>query len=102
MTYTLCPHCGKHTEGTVADRGTFLFVVCDECDTILGTIPKYFQKVTWKARDGEEEEKDAATGGVHRDGKASGAAATAGKEIPKRRPRPAPPAPQGRPGGGRR
>jgi hypothetical protein len=49
MSYNICPHCTKHTDGELRDKGTYMLVVCDKCDTILGVIPKYYQKVTWKA-----------------------------------------------------
>jgi uncharacterized Zn finger protein len=48
MNYSICPHCTKNTDGVVKDKGTFLFIVCDKCDTILGVLPKFYQKVTWK------------------------------------------------------
>ena len=56
MPYNICPHCTKHTDGVVRDKGTFMFVVCDKCDTILGVLPKYYQKVTWKQPVKEPEE----------------------------------------------
>ena len=44
----VCPHCGKVTEGEVQDKEIYLMVICEECSTILGVLPKYFQKCTWK------------------------------------------------------
>ena len=44
----VCPHCGKVTEGEAQDKEIYLLVVCEECSTILGVLPKYFQKCTWK------------------------------------------------------
>ncbi len=56
----VCPHCGKVTEGEVQDKEVYLVVICEECSTILGVLPKYFQKCTWKhtpkSEDLEEEE----------------------------------------------
>ncbi len=48
MQMPVCPHCGKVTEGEVQDKEVYLVVVCEECYTILGVLPKYFQKCTWK------------------------------------------------------
>jgi hypothetical protein len=48
MSLPICPHCGKVTEGEVQDKDSFLIVICEECHTILGVLPKYFQKCTWK------------------------------------------------------
>jgi hypothetical protein len=45
---SICPHCAKETEGAIRDKGLFFFIVCSECDTILGVIPKFYQKCTWK------------------------------------------------------
>lgn len=51
----VCPHCGKVTEGEIHDKEIYLLVVCEECFTILGVLPKYFQKCTWKAQPKSEE-----------------------------------------------
>jgi hypothetical protein len=63
MQMPVCPHCGKVTEGEVQDKEVYLIVVCEECYTILGVLPKYFQKCTWKHTpkfgDLEEEEPPA-------------------------------------------
>lgn len=56
MAYNICPHCTKTTDGVVRDKGTYMFVVCDKCDTILGVLPKFYQKVTWKPPTREEED----------------------------------------------
>jgi hypothetical protein len=56
MPYSICPHCTKHTDGEARDKGTYMFIVCDKCDTILGVIPKFYQKVTWKPPTKELEE----------------------------------------------
>lgn len=45
---SICPHCAKHTEGSIRDKGLYFLIVCDECDTILGVLPKFFQKCSWK------------------------------------------------------
>ncbi|MEW5761198.1 MAG: hypothetical protein AB1779_10595 [Candidatus Thermoplasmatota archaeon] len=45
---SLCPYCKKNTDGIIRDRGNYLMVICDKCDTIIGIMPKYFQKCTWK------------------------------------------------------
>jgi len=49
MRPSICPHCGKTTEGETRDKGVYIFVVCTNCDTILATLPKFYQKVTWKS-----------------------------------------------------
>lgn len=51
----VCPHCGKVTDGEVQDKEVYLVVVCEECYTILGVLPKYFQKCTWKHQPKSEE-----------------------------------------------
>jgi len=56
MAYCICPHCTKNTDGVVRDKGTYMLVVCDKCDTILGVLPKFYQKVTWKPPTREEED----------------------------------------------
>jgi uncharacterized Zn finger protein len=56
MAYSICPHCTKNTDGVVRDKGTYMLVVCDKCDTILGVLPKFYQKVTWKPPTKEPEE----------------------------------------------
>lgn len=48
MSTPVCPHCGKVTDGEAQDKEIYLLVVCEECGTILGVLPKYFQKCTWK------------------------------------------------------
>jgi ssDNA-binding Zn-finger/Zn-ribbon topoisomerase 1 len=45
---SICPHCSKETEGAIRDKGLFFFIVCSECDTILGVLPKFYQKCSWK------------------------------------------------------
>ena len=50
LTLTLCPHCGKTTEGEAADKGNYLLVACQWCHIILGVVPKYQQLVTFKDR----------------------------------------------------
>ena len=66
MPSPVCPHCGKVTEGEVQDKEIFLMVICEECSTILGVLPKYFQKCTWKhtpkGEDLDEEEAPAEMG----------------------------------------
>jgi len=51
MPKAICPHCGKTTHGSPRDEELYILVVCDQCETILGVIPKYYQKVTWKRRE---------------------------------------------------
>jgi len=48
MPEPVCPHCGKVTEGELHDKDIYVLVVCEECQTILGVLPKYLQKCTWK------------------------------------------------------
>ena len=48
MPEPVCPHCGKVTEGEPHDKDIYVIVVCEECQTILTILPKYFQKCTWK------------------------------------------------------
>jgi len=55
MVITLCPHCGKSTEGVVHDKGHFLLVSCEWCKVILGVLPKYSQLVTFKDKGGDEQ-----------------------------------------------
>lgn len=61
MTMPVCPHCGKVTEGEVQDKEIYLVVICEECNTILGVLPKYFQKCTWKqtTKSGDLEKEEA-------------------------------------------
>ena len=63
MPLPICPHCGKVTEGEVQDKEIYLMVICEECYTILGVLPKYFQKCTWKntPKSEELEEEEAPT-----------------------------------------
>ncbi len=63
MTTPVCPHCGKVTDGEVQDKEIYLVVICEECNTILGVLPKYFQKCTWKhtPKSGDLEEEEAPT-----------------------------------------
>jgi hypothetical protein len=63
MTTPVCPHCGKVTDGEVQDKEIYLVVICEECSTILGVLPKYFQKCTWKhtPKSGDLEEEEAPT-----------------------------------------
>jgi hypothetical protein len=70
MAQPVCPHCGKVTDGEVQDKEVYLVVVCEECSTILGVLPKYFQKCSWKHQPKSEEleEEEAPTEvGVKRD-----------------------------------
>lgn len=46
---SLCPRCGKHTDGEMLDHDLYILVVCEMCEVILGVVPKYYQKATWKA-----------------------------------------------------
>jgi hypothetical protein len=58
---SICPHCAKETEGALRDKGLFFMIVCDECDTILGVLPKFYQKCTWKMPDREPEVSTSST-----------------------------------------
>jgi len=51
---SICPHCAKETEGSIRDKGLYFMIVCGECDTILGVIPKFYQKCTWKMPESQE------------------------------------------------
>ena len=51
---SICPHCAKETEGSIRDKGLFFMIVCGECDTILGVLPKFYQKCTWKLPESQE------------------------------------------------
>jgi hypothetical protein len=70
MAQPICPHCGKVFEGEVLDKEIYLVVICDECQTILGVLPKFFQKCTWKRQpekeeaETEEEPEEVVVGGV--------------------------------------
>ena len=55
MAQPICPHCGKVYEGEVIDKDIYVLVICDECQTILGVLPKFFQKCTWKRQPEKEE-----------------------------------------------
>lgn len=60
---SLCPRCGKHTEGDMIDHELYITVICDNCEVILGVLPKFYQKATWKkgkAREEAEEDEEAA------------------------------------------
>jgi len=40
------------------DHDLYILVVCEMCEVILGVVPKYYQKATWKSgrpRDAEPE-----------------------------------------------
>lgn len=58
MVQPICPHCGKVTIGEVQDHDIYLLVLCEECQTILGILPKFFQKCTWKHKEKVEEEEE--------------------------------------------
>jgi len=53
---SICPHCAKETEGSIRDKGLYFMIVCGECDTILGVLPKFYQKCTWKMPETQEEQ----------------------------------------------
>ena len=60
MVQSLCPRCGKHTDGDMIDHELYITVICDNCEVILGVLPKFYQKATWKkgkARDEPEEDE---------------------------------------------
>lgn len=52
---SICPHCTKQTEGSIRDKGLYFMLVCSECDTILGVLPKFYQKCTWKMPESQED-----------------------------------------------
>lgn len=56
---SLCPRCGKHTDGEMLDHDLYFLVVCEMCEVILAVIPKYYQKATWKAARPREAEPEA-------------------------------------------
>lgn len=60
MVESICPRCGKQTDGEMVDEDLYILVVCDKCEVILGILPKFYQKATWKAGKprGEGEEAD--------------------------------------------
>ena len=33
----------------MVDQDLYILVTCDKCEVILGILPKFFQKATWKA-----------------------------------------------------
>lgn len=43
------------------DHDLYIFVVCEMCEVILGVIPKYYQKATWKAGRARDLEPEAAS-----------------------------------------
>jgi len=56
---SICPRCGKQTDGEMVDQDLYILVICDKCEVILGILPKFYQKATWKAgkaRASEDEE----------------------------------------------
>jgi len=60
---SICPRCGKQTDGEMVDEDLYILVVCDKCEVILGILPKFYQKATWKAgkpREAGEEADEAA------------------------------------------
>ena len=58
MVQSLCPRCGKHTDGDMVDHELYITVICDNCEVILGVLPKFYQKATWKAGKARGEEPD--------------------------------------------
>ncbi|MBM4248549.1 MAG: hypothetical protein FJ149_03790 [Euryarchaeota archaeon] len=52
---SICPHCAKQTDGSIRDKGLYFMLVCGECDTILGVLPKFYQKCTWKMPASQED-----------------------------------------------
>ena len=63
MVESICPRCGKQTDGEMVDEDLYILVVCDKCEVILGILPKFYQKATWKAgkpREAGEEADEAA------------------------------------------
>lgn len=66
MVESICPRCGKQTDGEMVDEDLYILVVCDKCEVILGILPKFYQKATWKAgkprAPGDEEEAAASKG----------------------------------------
>ncbi len=49
MVESICPRCGKQTDGDMVDEDLYILVICDKCEVILGVLPKFYQKATWKA-----------------------------------------------------
>jgi hypothetical protein len=49
MPSSICPRCGKQTDGVMVDQDLYIIVTCDKCEVILGILPKFYQKATWKA-----------------------------------------------------
>ena len=79
MVQSLCPRCGKHTDGEMLDHDLYILVVCDQCEVILAVMPKFYQKATWKAGkaravDDEAEEIDPKKSGAKEKGEKPGAA----------------------------
>lgn len=33
----------------MVDEDLYILVICDKCEVILGILPKFYQKATWKA-----------------------------------------------------
>jgi hypothetical protein len=47
----------------MVDHELYITVICDNCEVILGVLPKFYQKATWKkgkAREQAEEEEGVA------------------------------------------
>jgi hypothetical protein len=68
------------------DQDLYILVTCDKCEVILGILPKYYQKATWKSgkpRGEVEEEKEIAPPGGAR-GAEPGAAVIKALEKRKR------------------
>ncbi len=51
------------------DHDLYILVVCEQCEVILGVIPKFYQKATWRAgRPREPETEEAAAPMAPRNG----------------------------------
>lgn len=44
----------------MVDQDLYILVTCDKCEVILGILPKYYQKATWKAGRARSSEDDEA------------------------------------------
>lgn len=78
---SLCPHCKRSTEGLALDKGLYILVICDDCDVILGVLPKFYQKCTWKLIRKEEDEEGEAPRAVEADGRRAAASSAGNRAV---------------------
>jgi len=81
---SICPRCGKQTDGEMVDQDLYILVICDKCEVILGILPKFYQKATWKAGKARASEDDEALEEAIKAGAEPGSATIKALEKKKR------------------